>query len=466
MQRDHREIQRILKRPGATTRSRRAEAMANYVLFGLLLVFGRAACDAGNPLFLTPLIKNNQTQQARTAAAVSHASFQNVTSYAGYFTVDETFNSNLFFWFFPSKKNVTNDPVILYLQGGPGLPSIRSLFEENGPFTVDENLNISLRKFTWNRNHSVLYIDNPVGVGYSFTNGGYAQNQTIIAQHLYEALTQFFTVFPEFSSRAFYVSGVSYGGKYSVSLASYIDAQNEINSQKINLQGVIVESGFVDPVHQANYSDYLYQLGLIDKQTRNLFKDIETTIITDINNGNYQDAMDNYAKIIVPYKGPTLFRNLTGFDNGLNYLEAVAPPSYYRNFVTQDDVRSALHVGNTNFTAVGFNVFLNLLLDYPKSVAPQIVQLLTKYRMVFYNGQTDVVGGNFLTQLNFPQAAEYNDAPRIVWHFKGDVAGYAKQAGNLTEVLVRNAGHWVARYQPEWAYNLVLKFTRNRTTFN
>ncbi len=50
--------------------------------------------------------------------------------------------------------------------GGPGASSMLGLFCLNGPFYIDESLNLNLRNgTTWTLNHSVLYIDNPVGAG-------------------------------------------------------------------------------------------------------------------------------------------------------------------------------------------------------------------------------------------------------------------------------------------------------------
>ena len=37
-------------------------------------------------------------------------------SYAGFFKVNETYNSHLYFWFFPSQSKPSEDPVILWLQ--------------------------------------------------------------------------------------------------------------------------------------------------------------------------------------------------------------------------------------------------------------------------------------------------------------------------------------------------------------
>lgn len=59
--------------------------------------------------------------------------------FSGYFTVDEKYKSNMFFWFFPAQKASTSAPVLLWLQGGPGGSSMFGLFVENGPLQVDKD---------------------------------------------------------------------------------------------------------------------------------------------------------------------------------------------------------------------------------------------------------------------------------------------------------------------------------------
>lgn len=54
----------------------------------------------GQPLFLTPLIHAGEVEEAREQALVTN--FTNVISYSGFFTVNESCNANLFFWFFPA----------------------------------------------------------------------------------------------------------------------------------------------------------------------------------------------------------------------------------------------------------------------------------------------------------------------------------------------------------------------------
>ncbi len=57
--------------------------------------------DVGKPLFLTPLINTGKVDEARDLARVHNIS--DIESYSGFLTVKAKFDSNLFFWFVPSK---------------------------------------------------------------------------------------------------------------------------------------------------------------------------------------------------------------------------------------------------------------------------------------------------------------------------------------------------------------------------
>ena len=88
------------------------------------------------------------------------------------------------------QHNAKDAPVLLWLQGGPGGSSLFGLFNENGPFQVKENLEVTKRQTSWTLTHHVIYIDQPVGTGFSFTklDKCMAQNQDNVATDLYNAL--------------------------------------------------------------------------------------------------------------------------------------------------------------------------------------------------------------------------------------------------------------------------------------
>jgi vitellogenic carboxypeptidase-like protein len=120
----------------------------------------------------------------------------------------------MYAWYFPSQDGNANAPLLIWLQGGPGGSSMFGLFVENGPFSVDQNLNVVARDFSWNLHYSMLFIDNPVGAGFSYTqvDAGYCTNQLQVSANLLSLLTQFYAVFPETVPCDLYITGESYAG--------------------------------------------------------------------------------------------------------------------------------------------------------------------------------------------------------------------------------------------------------------
>jgi hypothetical protein len=60
--------------------------------------------DVGTKLILTPYIEAGNIEEARELSAVKGDPIpDDIPSYSGFFTVNKTYNSNLFFWFFPAE---------------------------------------------------------------------------------------------------------------------------------------------------------------------------------------------------------------------------------------------------------------------------------------------------------------------------------------------------------------------------
>jgi cathepsin A (carboxypeptidase C) len=61
----------------------------------------------------------------------------------------------------------------------------------------------------------VLYVDSPVGVGFSYSdNNDYQTSDDETLKFIYEALNDFFKKYPQFIESEFYLTGESYTGVY------------------------------------------------------------------------------------------------------------------------------------------------------------------------------------------------------------------------------------------------------------
>ncbi|GAB1860582.1 Carboxypeptidase [Camponotus japonicus] len=427
--------------------------------------------DPGTPLFLTPLIKNGEIEEARTKALVQHKDMGNVTSYSGYFTVNKKYNSNLFFWFFPAMHNPETAPVVLWLQGGPGGTSLFGLFLENGPFIVTANKTLEMRQYSWNLEHNVIYIDNPVGTGYSFTDNkkGYARNEVEVGRNIHTALVQFFLLFPELQNNDFFVTGESYAGKYVPAVSYAIKNHNIKAKTKINLKGLAIGDGLCDPENQLQYGDYLYQIGLIDQNGKAEYQKYERKAREYIKQKKFAKA-DEIFSILINSDPNSLFYNLTGFEYYFNYLivnDNSNDSDWMSEWIQRVDVRSAIHVGNNSFHYEADFVQEYLTDDIMRSVIGRLEDLVKHYKVLVYNGQLDIIVAyplteNYIQKMKWSGAYKFAKAPRKLWKVGNELAGYVKSVDNLTEVLVRNAGHMVPYDQPKWALDLITRFTHNK----
>ena len=136
--------------------------------------------------------------------------------FSGYLTVSKENGRHIFYWFVESQNDPKNDPVVFWTNGGPGCSGLLGLGTEHGPFFIDKEGNLSPNEHSWNKVASILYVEQPAGVGFSYsdTETDYDTNDQKAASDNYALILEFLTRFPERQGNPFYIASESYGGHY------------------------------------------------------------------------------------------------------------------------------------------------------------------------------------------------------------------------------------------------------------
>ena len=439
--------------------------------------------EVGKHLVLTDFIDSDEIEQGVELSRVDNV-LQSETSYSGFLNVNKTFNSSLFFWFFPAKSNAANSPLLLWLEGGPGWPTMYAVFKENGPFLVgwDSSAHKSYlltNKQTWTQGHNLLFIDNPVGTGFSFTDDdeGYPETDEEVAVALLEAIRQFMKLYPYMVKGAvsaktpFFAFGQSYGGAYVVSLAHVYLAYRENDPSYIEdilLKGIGIGNGFISSADQSLYADYVSNLGYVSEAQYQEMKGHDESLLHALNQGNYSSALLISQKNLHYFVNEVMnLTNIYEFTFDQNYLTN----HEYVCFLQQAHVRRGIHVGGQMFNQ-GFESYMHLNQTIMVSKKPWLEEVLERggIEVLIYNGNLDVIvnvaGTNrVVNSLQWSGKREFTNSQRKniwVWNertSRGELAGYANEGGGLTYAVVRNAGHMVPISQPLWARHLVTEFT-------
>ena len=104
--------------------------------------------------------------------------------------------------------------TLVWLNGGLGCSSLDGLAKENGPLHFSGNFETpSPNPYSWTHLANVLYIDQPVGSGFS---GGPLKLPSILRSRKTSSpgLGAFYEVFPSLKSKNTYIMGESYAAIY------------------------------------------------------------------------------------------------------------------------------------------------------------------------------------------------------------------------------------------------------------
>jgi cathepsin A (carboxypeptidase C) len=140
--------------------------------------------------------------------------------FSGYLKASPT--KKLHYVFIASLTDPQNDPVVVWFNGGPGCSSLLALFQEHGPFVIDDGeYYIKNNPYPWNVRANMLYIESPAGVGYSIgvNPQDRIHNDMTQSRDAFAAIQDFYAGYSEFLNNPLYISGESYAGIYVPYLA-------------------------------------------------------------------------------------------------------------------------------------------------------------------------------------------------------------------------------------------------------
>lgn len=161
---------------------------------------------------------------------------------------------------FEARHDPENAPLMLWLNGGPGGSSIGAgLLFEHGPCFVASNGTATERnEYSWNEKLNIIYLDEPVGTGYSYADGDeILTTLKDLAVDVHAFLQLFLHRFPKYAKLPFHIGAESWGGHFGPHIASYVHQKNQeldlaprVGQTKINLASLILANGITDPLAQ------------------------------------------------------------------------------------------------------------------------------------------------------------------------------------------------------------------------
>ncbi|GFO16607.1 carboxypeptidase [Plakobranchus ocellatus] len=380
-------------------------------------------------------------------------------------------------------------PLAIWMNGGPGVSALVGLFEENGPLQLKKDAQGRIvrgefepRPTTWVGALSMLYIDSPVGVGFSYseredTRGLHAL-QTGYTQDLYRFVEQFFILFPECLHTYLYIGGQSYASKYVIALAHRIHLATQHGHSNFPLAGIYIGGPFFAPeIMLPSYGEYLYAMGAISRAERDEDRRLTQMLLESYAGFSHKENLQKGTYIM--YKvGNTCFSR-DKFNH--NYATQEFLDLYAVNDIALSErIRHATHVGSQPYTVV--NVTLQSLFgcDFLSSVRTKLGALLdsNRYKILIYNGDFDVITSSrmieeALLQTHWDEQSEYMRSFRRIWFGSSidksknsesfsanhqQVYGFYSQTRRLCRVIVHRSGHNVPHDQPEIARTMMDQF--------
>ncbi|XP_022955040.1 serine carboxypeptidase-like 31 [Cucurbita moschata] len=415
--------------------------------------------------------------------------------FAGYVTVHEPHGRALFYWFYEAASHPDQKPLVLWLNGGPGCSSVGyGATQEIGPFIVDNDaVGLKLNDYSWNKEANLLFLESPIGVGFSYTNTTtdyHNLGDEFTANDAYTFLQNWFLKFPSYKNHTFYIAGESYAGKYVPELAELIHDRNKDSSFHIDLHGVLLGNPETsDGDDWRGMVDYAWSHAVISDETHKIIRescDFNSNDTWSNNNcsGAVDEMLSQYKEIdIYSLYTPLCMANSASADGNLmqtlmiKHSNTMMPrmmggydpclDGYAKTFYNRPDVQEALHVSDghqlKNWSICNTTMFENWS-DSKPSVIPIYKKLIAAgLRVWIYSGDTDgrvpVLSTRYsLSSLGLPITKAWRP-----WYHEKQVSGWYQEYAGLTFATFRGAGHAVPSFEPSSSLAFFASFLNGQT---
>lgn len=422
--------------------------------------------------------------------------------YAGYVRVRPEDEKALFYWYFEADAagDSSSKPVLLWLNGGPGCSSVAyGAAHELGPFLVrSDGPNLTYNPYAWNKVANLLFVEAPVGVGYSYTNRSSDLERlgdNVTAKDSYDFLVNWFRKFPHLKSNDFYLSGESYAGHYVPQLANLIFDGNKDKDKDhyshINFKGFMIGNSVINrATDDIGMVEFAWGHGIISDHA--YYKIIKHC-------GDFSSNSDSCSSAIIPfssgydgidiysiYTPVCLHSKTTVGSNYRNHLNShvsdqlffptiinrflpveragydPCAEGYIVNYFNRADVQKALHANTTklSYPYTSCSNAITTWNDNAKTVLPIIRKLIgAGVRIWIYSGDTDGRVPFTSTRHSLKKMNLKTEKAWRTWYHQKQVAGWVMEYEHgLTFATVRGAGHQVPVLAPAQSLSLITHF--------
>ncbi|TFK31316.1 alpha/beta-hydrolase [Crucibulum laeve] len=397
--------------------------------------------------------------------------------------IDVGTNMSMWFWFFESRTSPETAPFTLWLNGGPGCSSMIGLFQENGPCTVNPDGNTTtINPFSWNNISNVIYIDQPIGTGFSFGTDTVNSTQSA-APFVWQAFQVLFESgqFSKFKSREFIFATESYGGHYGPSFVTFFDEQNAkirsgtLQGELITVSALMINNGWYDPLIQNKaYVDFATNApGYGQLQSDDVLKQLNESFFAPGGCKEQEEACyaagdspesNKICKDADDFCVDNVFVPAVGdrdSDDLRQNSSALFPPEFYVKFLSSASVKQ--QIGATSQYRECANAPFNLFVktgDDARTLLPQLGALAnSRLKMLIWAGDADIncnwLGGHAsVLAMNWYGKKRINNTPFKNMTIKGKAVAAIQNVDNFSFARVYQAGHEVPAFQPEAAFEI------------